>query len=192
MKISILIRNNTTRDRYARAANYKPLSSITDCMYVRDKFPKLENKPWLRERLGNAITQRRQYLSYSNDHHHKIGFSDDSATAPSLLQSAPTPQQQLVDAMTPFDMISRPSLAPTTASTLQMTNLPLHMPDSNDDDSESGRSRATSFASSKASDLGDRFNTIPELNSISKPGQPFECCYCWAIIRRPRNQRSWL
>jgi len=73
-KVSMLVKQATTRDRYARAASAKdkPYLVEFDMRHVADKFPKARNQPWLLERLGTAITQRRQYLRYCRNHKNRI------------------------------------------------------------------------------------------------------------------------
>lgn len=76
-KISLLIRSATPRDRYSKAATSvkQPFDDTFDISHVSHKHTKLEKKEnqWLRNRLGQAITQRRQYLRYCRDHHDKLG-----------------------------------------------------------------------------------------------------------------------
>lgn len=75
MKVSMLVRKATGRDRYLKAASAAgaPFLPDFDKRHVEDKFPKARQLPWLVDRLGAAITQRRQYLRYSRDHRHRIG-----------------------------------------------------------------------------------------------------------------------
>ena len=98
MKISILIMKATARDRYAQA-----LASSSDSLsgafaehdkrHISDKFPKIRNRGWLLERFTQAMTARRCFLRYAQDHKDKIsseaGSDDDSdrqTTAASTLQ----------------------------------------------------------------------------------------------------------
>jgi len=73
-KVSMLVKKATTRDRYARAANAKdkPYLVEFDIRHVADKYPKARDQPWLLERLGTAITQRRQFLRYRRNHKNRI------------------------------------------------------------------------------------------------------------------------
>ncbi|GAB7335512.1 hypothetical protein MBLNU13_g07860t1 [Cladosporium sp. NU13] len=73
-KVSMLVKKATTRDRYAKAASAKDAAFLAefDIRHVADKYPKLRTQPWLLERLGNAITQRRQFLRYCRNHKHRI------------------------------------------------------------------------------------------------------------------------
>jgi hypothetical protein len=67
-RFSIIIRNNTNRDSYAKANVVAAGSSYDDkydTNHVREKFPALEKgNEWLITRLGKAITTKRQYLRY--------------------------------------------------------------------------------------------------------------------------------
>jgi hypothetical protein len=73
-KVSMLVKKATTRDRYAKAASAKEAAFLAefDIRHVADKYPKLRTQPWLLQRLGNAITQRRQFLRYCRNHKHRI------------------------------------------------------------------------------------------------------------------------
>lgn len=76
-RYSIIIRNNTKRDRYVKAAaavGSSPFDESFDISHVEHKFPALGRKHdrWLINRLGRAITQRRQYLKYCREHHNKL------------------------------------------------------------------------------------------------------------------------
>lgn len=73
-KVSMLVKKATKRDRYAKAASAKvdPFLQEFDIRHVADKYPKVRAQPWLLERLGKAITQRRQYLRYCRDHKNRI------------------------------------------------------------------------------------------------------------------------
>lgn len=73
-KVSMLVKKATTRDRYAKAASAKDAAFLADfdIRHVADKYPKLRAQPWLLKRLGNAITQRRQFLRYCRNHKNRI------------------------------------------------------------------------------------------------------------------------
>ena len=85
MKLSMIIRDATPRDRYLKAitSTKSPFIDAFDILHVGHKYPKVDtdDRIWLKERLGKAITQRRQYLKYCRDHHSK--FSQGAAPIPS-------------------------------------------------------------------------------------------------------------
>ena len=60
----------TNRDRYARAiaAKKETLDETFDISHVSNKFPKLQQSPWLERRLGQAITRRRYFFRYCKSH----------------------------------------------------------------------------------------------------------------------------
>lgn len=60
-RLAVMIRNSTTRDRYAQASGGRnPFMEQFDIAHVAEKFFKLntDSKKWLKERIGKAITQR--------------------------------------------------------------------------------------------------------------------------------------
>jgi hypothetical protein len=75
-RVSILIRQAAPTDLFAKALsrNRYRFSDQFDIAHVGEKYHKLatKDKVWLRQRLGRAITQRRHYLSYIQDHHEKL------------------------------------------------------------------------------------------------------------------------
>jgi len=62
-KASIVIRNATSRDRYAKAVTYsrEPFDDQFDISHVEHKFPRICRSDWLAKRLGRAITRRREF-----------------------------------------------------------------------------------------------------------------------------------
>jgi len=83
-KVSMLVKKATTRDRYAKAASAKEAAFLAefDIRHVADKYPKLRTQPWLLQRLGNAITQRRQFLRYCRNHKNRIAHVSISFFVP--------------------------------------------------------------------------------------------------------------
>jgi hypothetical protein len=75
-RLAILIRKATPRDRYAKAVgDPNPFIEDFDVSHVGHKFEKLntEASRWLKERLGKAITLRREYLRYAREHRARLG-----------------------------------------------------------------------------------------------------------------------
>jgi len=73
MKMSMVIRNSPARDDYLKAATRYPFDTKWDIGHVKEKHgSKKRSSDWLLERLGKAITRRRQYLKYREDHHGKL------------------------------------------------------------------------------------------------------------------------
>lgn len=60
-------------DEYGKAAQrYPDYSPIRDIVYIRDKYPEATAQEWLVERLGKAITRRRQFLLYRKQHQKRL------------------------------------------------------------------------------------------------------------------------
>jgi hypothetical protein len=77
MKVSVLIRDGTCRDRYEyalRAAARGNNTAVTgwDVDHVMAKYPKLERRRGLAQRLGKANTDRRHFLTYLRDHRDRL------------------------------------------------------------------------------------------------------------------------
>lgn len=68
-ELSMIIRKKPEQDEYLKAAAKHPLNPTADIVHVGDKYARTRSGDlWLRERLGTAITRRRQYLLYRREH----------------------------------------------------------------------------------------------------------------------------
>ncbi|OQO14048.1 hypothetical protein B0A48_00924 [Cryoendolithus antarcticus] len=196
MKVSMLVRKATTRDRYIRAiqAGGQPFLPDFDVRHVCDKFPRVRSQQWLYERLGAAITQRRQFLRYSREHKSRLAY-EPQATVP-VHEPSPAnlvvPENPVLPALrynTAPTASTRPTLTPTAASTLQanqVANEDLQNLDRDDD----AVSQATSFVSSHAEGGTAEGLHVVRLSTLRKDDEPFECTYCHAIVAA-RRQRSY-
>jgi hypothetical protein len=73
LKVSMAIRSSPTRDDYSKAAARYDIPSLWDVKHVEAKHGNAKySQQWLLERLGNAITLRRKYLKYREEHNRKI------------------------------------------------------------------------------------------------------------------------
>lgn len=192
-RLSTIIRNNTGRDRWAKAATAAltlPFNSQFDVDHVHHKFPALNSKgkKWLVARLGKAITQRRQYLRYCREHHDKTSREYEPAPKPEVFPSAPPRQEAIVnlaaDAQSAF---SKPTstLAPTQASTLLLTNDPLPLEEFREDTKSQ-----TSYATSNNEDSSSSTLDVIKLEEVSRGLSHFECPYCWQI-QTSKTQKAW-
>lgn len=180
-RYSILIRNNTNRDRYAKSAAAAISSPFRfnedfDISHVKHKFPALQSnqKDWLTTRLGKAITQRRQYLRYCREHHDKTS---------KMPEQGPVRQQS-----NPFDasnsspslrISARSELSPPT-STLphtQATTLVLVGGQMIEEEVLDEVQSQTSYATSVDEEsLNDKLQVVP-LEEVQKGSEHFECPY---------------
>lgn len=192
-RYSIIIRNNTNRDRYARAAAAaigSPFSDEFDIQHVRHKFPALQSKKreWLIERLGKATTQRRQYLRYCRSHHDKTWQEPSSKAGPDIARSneqkSQAPMRLMPSSQSDF---SKPTstLAPTQASTLLLTAGQVI----GEEGFEETQSQ-TSYATSTDDESNNHALHVIQLEDVSRGLRHFECPYCWQI-QTSRNQKAW-
>ena len=199
MRISMVIRDATPRDRYLRAekSTKTPFLTSFDIDHVGHKFPKVnsEARQWLKKRLGCAITQRRQYLKYCRDHHDKFNQQPkaEETDAPSASQA------DLLDSFNKINtsagagggtdtVKSAPTsaLAITDASTLQVSKLKVgEITDENISEIQS----QTSYASTVQDEYGESRLEAPKLADITSIF-PFECPYCWTI-QELKTEHSW-
>jgi hypothetical protein len=191
-RISSVIRNNVSRDRYAKAiasATLRfPVDDYYDITHVKLKFPALVStgKDWLAIRLGKAITQRRKYLWYCREHHNK---AVNELISPALItQDMPTDRLERKSAVDGKIIRSKhPStLAQTQASTLLLADDTLLSGDHLDEENCSQLSYATSIIEGS----GDHKLSVVPLATVSQGRTDFECPYCWRVIHI-KSQISW-
>ncbi|RGP69547.1 transcription factor [Fusarium sporotrichioides] len=153
LRLSVAIRNPAPHDRFTtsvsvEASHYEPF----DIRHVKAKFGEIE--PFLADRLGKAISRRRQYFKYRESHHLKL--------------------KQGLDSVEQNDVES------TVASSLPLhakaAGFSLKAMDE-DEGSDSGLTQ-TSLASSNADSEKLR---VPPLPREAEDG-PFECPFCYMII----------
>lgn len=191
LKISVLIRKATTRDRYAKVStSTEPFLSWFDIRHCYDLFPKLTQRPWLCERLGKALTTRRNYLRYCREHHHKLSHEPTvSRQSNPIISTISAPHLSVPAPATIAHTAS--TLAPTKASTFEAEKVtPDALQDLYLDDRDDAISQV-SFVSSAAQGDEDGMHRIVPLENLSKdPGVPFLCPYCYGMIQVKR-ERSW-
>jgi hypothetical protein len=170
-RYSIIIRNNTNRDRYAKpaaAAIGLPFNDEFGVRHVIHKFPVLQFKKggWLIERLGKAITQRRQYLRYCRAHHDRT-WQDPEAKPTSNIVCSDDPIPQAPARLMPSGRsnFSKPTstLAPTQASTLLLASGQAI----EDEMIEETQSR-TSYATSTDEESNNHKLRVIQLEDVSK------------------------
>ncbi|KAH6678038.1 hypothetical protein B0J14DRAFT_474333 [Halenospora varia] len=168
-RFSMIIRRNTPRDRYAKAAAAAAAKGYVfdegpDTRYVMDKFSAFDagKKTWLANRLGKAIAQRRQYLRYCEDHDlaMKLGGEQEATSRPK-------------------------TDAPTQASTLLLA--PGRIPEYDDVDETQSQ---TSFATTIDNHSSNRKLQVVQLEVARKGLNPFPCPYCHQI-KVIDTQKAW-
>ena len=195
LKLSISIRRSTPRDRYARVASLKsPLDPSFDINHVYEKYPRLRSKPWLVEKLGKAITRRRDYLRYRERHHEKLADSNVSSAnikPPYHHNAVPTK----LDSHT-VSARGGPKVADVASSSADRSRLASTIATTYIADSHIPFETASHSALSEISDLTSvvddhhqEARPIPDPPKESAGAKPFECPYCYTIqvIRKPSN-----
>jgi hypothetical protein len=177
-RITSLVRRVIVTDPYTKALSRQkdPINNQFDIAYVGDKFPKIasDTESWLQDRLGSAITNRRSYLSYKQDHREKL---------------EPVPDEKIT--LKVGEELATASSKPTTylpdASTAAPMDISLEVYD-NDDDSLSMTSISPSVDGESEHLLDSR---IPSLDSLRVGnGKEIECPFCFNV-RSFRNEKSW-
>ncbi|KAF5710471.1 zinc finger transcription factor ace1 [Fusarium globosum] len=153
LRLSVSIHNPSPHDRLKKAcltdtSSYEPF----DVQHVCNKLSKAP-KP-IAERLGKAISRRRQYFKYRELHHEKLASG--------------------------LELDSKDQMQSTVASSLPKSlnlNEPISLEEDVDDASDTGRSQ-TSWATSAAN---PERRKIPALPAEAENG-PFECPFCFMMV----------
>ncbi|EGU86053.1 hypothetical protein FOXB_03457 [Fusarium oxysporum f. sp. conglutinans Fo5176] len=163
LRLSVAIRNPAPHDRFIKSHSIDTSHyEIFDIQHVSSKFRTIE--PLLAERLGKAISRRRQFFNYRLAHRTKLsqGLTHEGGDAETIASSLP---EYLKD--------------------VARGGQPLPIDAIGDEGSHSGFSQ-TSYATSLA-DLDQC--RIPPLPKESSEG-PFECPFCYTIIVA-NTRSSW-
>ncbi|KAH6719114.1 hypothetical protein BKA61DRAFT_473803, partial [Leptodontidium sp. MPI-SDFR-AT-0119] len=157
------------RDRYAKAAAAaitNPFNDQFDICHVEHKFPTLRkrNDRWLIDRLGRAVTQRRQYLKYCREHHDKTAKEPPSAEPGTLVMRNLEASSQMPTTLIPSARMIEEVVEDTQSQ--------------------------TSYATSTDEENSNATLSVIKLEEVSKGFKQFECPYCWQI-QTARNQKAW-
>ena len=173
-----------------------------DVAYVKDKFPKLKQAPWLAQRIGRWTADQRERIRYQHAHRKPITHQGDTErgrqipespepdTQPVQLDTTPSMTSMNRDRQSPPDPAGATTNAPTESTSIfTSTNV------FGDGKTRSTRSSATSFATTAESTVGSG-RSIPNLESMCldgnrlKYGAVFVCPYC-QTSQKFETQRQW-
>ena len=190
-KLSIAIRRPTPRDRYAKAASSTPFDASYDVGHVYEKFPHVRSKAWLIDKLGSAITRRREFLRYREVHRGKLGGSNKPSADFSIRRKM-VDARKIVTNETEFQIPGLETQS-TSYSQLASTKATTYVADLDDEflDIQSTADRSeTSYVTSIAEEGSDNMRQIPEPPKESANGIPFECPYCFTI-QSVKSSKHW-
>ena len=190
-KTSIFIRKDSSRDRRLRAAEMKPFDSRADIMYVKDRYPSLNNNTALAMRLGEANARRRRYFKYRRDHHGRLSTVATKGDSDDVKAQAYPVVSRASQAKTVLSVETKPSALADTEATafvadeaaqarvFQMLKAPEAM-------------SAVSFATSVA-EISDEELQFPPVPIEAENGSPFLCPYCSQLqqLKREGLERQW-
>ena len=188
LKLSVVIRSSPARDDYLKAATRYKLDPRWDIGHVMEKHGSAKgNSQWLIERLGKAITRRRQYLKYRKEHHGKLSKDWEEA------QKADAAKKEDEEDEEPEHTIAPTKL---TKATTYVEN----SPPAGKDGSDAGGSFG-SQTSYEPTIAGEATMTITRLTVPPHPtmafedvpfefGKPFQCPYCYTE-QTVKNKTAW-
>jgi hypothetical protein len=179
MRLSLAIRNPAPHDQFKESSQIDVAHfEIFDVDHVRGKFPQAAD--YLVLRLGKAISRRRQYLRYREDHRRK-------------LEQGLKPQPQLQELTAPLQAahtVTAPSekIESTVASSIPLA---IRTSASAADLDEDGYYEDTLSQTSYASSNNDPSRLYPPtLPEAGQDGEPFECPLCFRFTS-VRQEKAW-
>jgi hypothetical protein len=179
-RLAMAYRNPAPHDQFRASVQWdKTFFQPYDALHVESKFPKAAN--FLIQRLGKAISRRRQYLQYRKEHRSKLEMGLDTQRL-EVLSSEPrsalqAPQSEFEVAASTVAS-SLPSRMKTIVNSTEYLDLDKEFPD---------ETSQTSFASSSYGAFRLRPPCPPRASS---DGEPFECPLCFRFTS-VRKVREW-
>jgi hypothetical protein len=118
LRLSISIQNPAPHDRFFKSAKFDPSAwSQNDVQHVENKF--IDVEPWLAERLGQAISWRRQFFSYRQ--HHSSLRERDAPDNQTVVSSIPEEAKQRLQNGADYDDNDAVSETAPTQTSFQTT-----------------------------------------------------------------------
>ena len=181
MRLSMAIRNPAPHDQFKESAHFR-VSHFEhfDMQHVRAKFPNA--KEYLVARLGKAISRRRQYLNYREEHRQRLAQGLEPAADLVAVNNAlvEEPQSEIMDTLqhkpettTDFSERITSTVASSLPSALKAT---MSVTELMDEAYYEETLSQTSYASSGSESTRLRPPRIPKLG---ENGDPFECPLCF-------------
>ncbi|KAL8676616.1 MAG: hypothetical protein Q9186_006886 [Xanthomendoza sp. 1 TL-2023] len=205
-RVSIIIRKNPTPyDRLIKSAKIDTsFYEFFDHRHVLEKFPSAS--PLLVERLGKAISRRRKYFKYREQHRQKLSRPPNLDSITATGQENQTPYLPIdpelpahggrakatSEAHVPSLVQPSTTKQSTTASTLLVPNMvPLNV---HNLDQQSDAGTQTSYGSGISMQQDNL--ALPPIPRSSEGGREFECPYCFTICHlrasdSVRRNKEW-
>ncbi|KAF2800852.1 hypothetical protein K505DRAFT_227691, partial [Melanomma pulvis-pyrius CBS 109.77] len=165
LRLCMVIRQSRPKGKFVLPKSLLRQDPTLDIRYVLDKFAKTKKAPWLAERLGRSITERRDTIRYRQEHQQRLAAS----------QASEDPMPEGVE-MTPSTIATTYEQAVIEKrTTVEEQSIP----------ATSSHTVATSFAT--LLEDGSDETKIPDLellrfnNRLLKYDEPFECPFCRTV-----------
>ncbi|KAF2740111.1 hypothetical protein EJ04DRAFT_482822, partial [Polyplosphaeria fusca] len=174
MRLSMAIRNPAAHDQF-KASSHIDVSHYEnfDVDHVRGKFP--DAPEYLTIRLGKAISRRRQYLRYRNEHRLKLEKDIEPVSAAPVVRSL---------GMVPPTIVSSTKVESTVASSIPTAMKAGTVEATFDENDYYDDVLSQTSYSSSVNDTSKL--RPPPLPDAGQGGNPFECplCYRFASVRQ--------
>jgi hypothetical protein len=193
MKLSMVIRSSPSRDDYLKAASRYNFDARYDVGHVKEKHGAAKrSSDWLLERLGKAITRRRQYLKYREEHHTKLSRDWDEAPEEVVVTGLEdAPKVMAVENEKPEKTIA------LTKATTYVENKAIVERDGIELDQldQGSFGSQTSYEPTVVGEAANKLSVPPPpiMAFEGVPfeyGEPFQCPYCY-MEQTVKNKTAW-
>ena len=201
-RISSKVRTATPRDRYLRAATALPelkeQFAFWDNSHVLNKYKKLRSlgsdQQWLPDRLGRAITWRRQYLRYCEDHSVKIStVNSPKIRELPLVPHLPEPNTYIPEVAVKESSpprVSPPSVTTLTTPSTFVEEKPVQSDTRVDNPAEEAEEFAPSAHATSVGTVEGESPAIIRLEKVRKANREFLCPFC-TLPQKFRLNQAW-
>ncbi|VUC31853.1 unnamed protein product [Clonostachys rosea] len=176
--LAMLIRRDRPKGRRLDARRLVLVDKTADITYVEDRFPKLRQKPWLAQRLGEAISYRREFIRYRQAHRQKLQTRSD-------LYTSNEDSKTLATTFKEVDWNGGQNVPSSQGNVMEPVNRIR--------EDKSIFSAGTSYVSAETTTSELR---IPDLSNMILDGirldygQHIECPYC-RTVQQPLDRHTW-
>ena len=205
---SIAIRNPAPKERLHKIAQIDVSSfAHQDINHIEDKFRPVDPQnsfrvaKYLTKRLGKANTRRRQLLKYYKEHHDTISrhindpLPSEGAVQSNELTNASKPVTSIAEGgnagvlETASNIERADTVCITTKSQTTVSTVKAELVRTAENERDEDVLSQTSYTSSTNNMMRIRVPSPPNENAAFG-GEPFECPYCFNIIKI-RNRQDW-
>lgn len=199
-RASSKIRSNTPRDRYVRAATALPelkaQFNTWDYAHILSKYIKLQpqedDRNWFAERLARAITWRRQYLRYCQNHSLKLATVRKQQTPIQSIHIRQMPTMNVSELQVATSIVepAPPSVTTLTTPSTFVEEKKIPEVSRNENPVDEVEEVAPSTLATSVGTVEGESSAIIRLEKVRKGNYEFTCLFC-TQPQKFRSNHAW-